>query len=127
MTAFPKKKRIVDEGLLETVRALPCMACALKDPRGARAAIDEGTSRSHPHHLITVKNHGNDVAENVIPLCPPHHRMVHDKGLIWFSQEFPIIEAWLVSAGWAKDWEEDPFDGGYNFKGWIAPACTRAS
>jgi hypothetical protein len=98
-----KPKRIVDEELLETVRQLPCLACASIDPDGARAALHDDGIRSHPHHLYSRGAGGNDVPENLMPLCFNHHRMVHSKGLSVMAYYHPVIKNWLISAGWTEN------------------------
>lgn len=85
-----KKERIVDLELLETVRNLPCMACQ-KSPR------------SHPHHIKTVKSGGDDVAENVVALCPAHHVEIHSKGIDHMANKYPLFFDWLFVAGWVKN------------------------
>ncbi len=96
-----KKKRHVDEELLETVRSLPCMACLSE--AGSLDGFLADTTRSHPHHLITRGAGGGDVATNVMPLCQKHHQMVHRRGLYYMSQMYSLIPNWLQAAGWSFD------------------------
>jgi hypothetical protein len=95
-----KPCRVVDEDLLETVRNLPCMACADKDPHGAYEAVFENQVRSHPHHLITRGSGGHDLPWNVIPLCVKHHQEIHNVGIGVVAQRYKTVFDWLVGAEW---------------------------
>lgn len=104
-----KKRRIVNEEVLETVRNLVCLACASLDPEAAREAIHDHGIRCHPHHLISKGAGGGDVPENILPVCFKHHSLVHAIGLGRFSQEFKVVHDWLEGAGWSFNgvtWEE---------------------
>lgn len=96
-----KQRRKVDPKLLENVRAIPCMAC-LSHAGSADAALEaiSGDFRSHPHHLISVKSGGPDVAENVMPLCPKHHSLIHQQGLDFVAEHFALVKRWLEAAQW---------------------------
>lgn len=94
-----KPKRIVDEALLDQVRALPCLACASRDPHGARSAIGEDWVRSHAHHVISRGAGGGDVPENVMPLCVEHHNQWHLYGKPYMRKEFAVIDVWMEIAG----------------------------
>lgn len=98
-----KPERTVNAELLETVRNLPCMACANSDPLGAYEAIHDHGIRCHPHHIITRKAGGNDVAENLLPLCFEHHREVHRIGLASFADKYKTVRDWLIAAKWMQD------------------------
>lgn len=80
MTAVPKKKRIVDEELLEKIRQLPC---AIKG-RLCTGDID-------PHHIKSRGAGGDDVEENLIPLCREHHTEIHQIGKIKFRSKYPHL------------------------------------
>jgi hypothetical protein len=92
-----KIRRIVDESLLEEVRRLPCLAHACQDPRVALEAIGEGVTRSHPHHVVSRGAGGDDVASNVMPLCPACHQEVHTIGMRAMREKYPIIDAWMAA------------------------------
>lgn len=81
-----KKKRITNEELLDHVRSLPCMAC-LRVPC------------AEVHHVTTVKAGGNDVPENLMPLCHEHHMEVHQGGWNKAIKKYPAIKNWLEFAG----------------------------
>lgn len=46
------------------------------------------------HHID--ENHDNDDPQNLIPLCPNHHEMVHSK---WKDEVVPLIGP-LVESKW---------------------------
>jgi len=93
-----KRKRIIDETLLESVRKLPCLACI-----GGYVDARSYSGRVHPHHLISVKAGGPDIATNVAPLCPDHHRKIHEIGITEASKKWPVFRNWLDAAGWEYD------------------------
>jgi hypothetical protein len=70
---------------LETVRGLPCLCCR-------RSPCD-------PHHVTTRGAGGDDVAENLMPLCSEHHRLWHQKGPVYLFTTFPAVRFWLEAAG----------------------------
>lgn len=94
-----KKVRVVDKELLEHVRNLPCLGCASLDPEAAYAAVFENEVRSHPHHVISRGHGGDDTATNLLPLCFRHHREIHDRGMAAMAERYPVIRAWLITAG----------------------------
>lgn len=81
--------RIENESLIRFVKTLPCIACGITG------------EMVHAHHVKSKGSGGDDVAENLIPLCFEHHRMVHDVGLLMMSSRFPSVNSWLNSAGWS--------------------------
>jgi hypothetical protein len=83
--AFPKTPRIVNIELIETVRGLPCMGC--------------GEKPSDAHHITTRAAGGDDVPENLIPLCRAHHSMWHQMGAAYMVSKFPCVKHWLKGAG----------------------------
>lgn len=97
-----KPKRKIDQALLESVRELPCMACLslAESEDEARSAVDDNRIRSHPHHLISVKAGGPDIAQNVMPLCHEHHRMIHSDGIEFLASECSLVKRWLEAAHW---------------------------
>ncbi len=84
---FPKRKRIVDEELLETIRTLPCIVC--------RTESISQPSPTQPCHVTSRGAGGDDVAENVIPMCFTHHRMQHDKGWGHMVKSFNGVRTWM--------------------------------
>lgn len=81
-----KRKRIVDEKLLEEIRTFPCLAC-LKTPC------------AEVHHVTTVKAGGDDVPTNLMPLCHEHHMEVHQGGWLKAMGKYPRVRRWLEAAG----------------------------
>lgn len=79
-----KTKRIVDLPLLESIRKNSrCVVCGDRYP--------------DPHHVKSKKSGGDDVRENLMPLCRLHHRECHDKGLTKFSSKYEKSKFWLLS------------------------------
>jgi len=44
-----------------------------------------------PHHIKTQGAGGTDKPENLLRLCCNCHRLIHDKGDIWFIRAFPWV------------------------------------
>lgn len=84
--------RIICQALLDTVRSLPCLGC-YREPGG------------EAHHVTTVKNGGDDVAANVMPLCHQCHMRWHGLGPGWMIENCPAVAEWLRLAG-----RQDVFD-----------------
>lgn len=87
-------KRIVDRELIEFIKKeCPCLACG-------RQPVDA-------HHVKSQGSGGNDVVENLMPLCREHHSFgidcVHSLGLNRFVLKFPAAQHWLLTAGWEFD------------------------
>jgi hypothetical protein len=49
------------------------------------------------HHVTTRGAGGSDVAENVMPLCPEHHREWH-MGISPMLEKYPSVVYWLELA-----------------------------
>ena len=94
-----KRPRIVNEELLAVVRTLPCLACSERHPGLAIDSISDGYSQSQPHHVTSRGAGGDDVAENLMPLCMWHHIEIHKIGLSSMSDRYPTIKRWLILAG----------------------------
>lgn len=84
---FTKEKRIFDLKLIEKTRKMPCTACGKRGP-------------SDPHHIKSKKSGGDDIPQNLMPLCREHHTMVHKIGLFTFSQKFDQVSVFLVEHSW---------------------------
>lgn len=94
-----KTVRIVNEQLLETVRRLPCMACASQEPKEARrAVIEDYNCGSDAHHVISKGAGGGDTPDNVMPLCRMHHQLWHSQGRTWMCERYVGVKHWLESA-----------------------------
>lgn len=86
--------RIVNRDLIEYIKKnLPCMSCG-------RYGVDA-------HHVKPQGSGGDDVPENLMPLCREHHTMglenVHNMGLNRFIKRFESAKNWLVNSGWEYD------------------------
>lgn len=83
MNPVPKKKRIVDKELKIKISGKPCQACRRYPP-------------SDPHHVTTVGAGGDDVPENLIPLCRVCHQEWHKSGPTIMVKKYPSIMDWVV-------------------------------
>jgi hypothetical protein len=100
---FPDRR---DEVHLDHVRQL---ACLIRGKRG-RLLVWRGVhpnrreewqdvthfcdGPSQAHHAVSKARGGHD--RDCAPLCPSAHRLLHDKGRIWFAQTFgvdPVAES----------------------------------
>lgn len=81
-----KQKRLIDLELIEMVKTLPCIACR---------AVPCGDA----HHVSTRGARGNDVANNLLPICRKHHTMIHAIGNKKMCEKYPSIRTWLELAG----------------------------
>lgn len=62
-------------------------------------AFYDNRVRSHPHHVISKKSGGDDVATNLCPLCPLHHREIHNQGIRAMCEKYPVVKNWMVANG----------------------------
>lgn len=85
-----KKRRIVDDALREFVAALECVGC--------------GKKPSEPAHIKSKGAGGDDVFENLLPLCADCHRMgpnaQHRVGWATFLASRPTARFALWERGW---------------------------
>jgi hypothetical protein len=82
-----KKKRIVNEKLLESVREKPCCICG-KPPR------------SEASHIKSIGAGGDDIEWNVLPKCRVHHHEWHQMGVLSFCRKHSLFTILLISLGW---------------------------
>ena len=80
-----KPRREVNQDLVEFVRTLPCIACALPGP-------------NHAHHVQTRGAGGGDTWNNLMPLCADHHGAWHQNPSR-FIRKFPSVYTWLFEGG----------------------------
>lgn len=80
-----KKERIQNPKLLEQVRRKPCVVCK-KVP-------------SDPHHVTTRGAGGDDVPDNLMPLCHRHHVEWHQIGPSKMVMQYAGVHYWLVANG----------------------------
>lgn len=72
----PKPKRIVNNKLIKEVRKQPCAIC------GTRIGIDV-------HHIISRGAQGDDVPDNLLPLCRRDHQTLHQYGISKMIERYP--------------------------------------
>ena len=81
-----KKRRIKNPDLLEESRSWPCIICGTKDETMA-------------HHIKTVGSGGDDIIDNLLPICIYHHRFslknCHNTGLKYLSDIYPEVKQWF--------------------------------
>jgi 5-methylcytosine-specific restriction endonuclease McrA len=80
-----KPKRIVNEKLLAEIRKLNCIGCGR---RGAEA-----------HHVTTRGSGGDDVPDNLMPLCRICHTKIHQIGTSKMAEKHSGVKHWLMSHG----------------------------
>lgn len=80
-----------DEEYLAAIRELPCLACGVY-------------GISEAHHVKTRRTHGDD-PQNLIALCPEHHRAHNGwHGGQWsFLRAYPHVVEHLEALGWEVD------------------------
>lgn len=86
MAANPKNKRIVNEALLDKIRAMDCAACGVPGP-------------SDPAHIRSRGAGGHDEWNNVLPLCRPCHTLQHSRGFVKMIAHFPKLASELRARG----------------------------
>jgi hypothetical protein len=72
---IPKPRRIKDSQLLTEVRGSPCCICGRP---------------ADPAHIKSRGSGGNDVPENIVPLCRVHHTLQHALGWKRFTEKYPV-------------------------------------
>lgn len=86
----PEKGRgIIDFIPFKTTREKKCEIC--------------GFSEWDTHHIIDLRDGGDHCDENIILLCPNHHRLVH-RGKLQLSQKGKICSAYYVIQEFATFW-----------------------
>lgn len=83
-----KPNRIVDRELTRAYEKIPCICCVPGEQLGDTCG----------HHLTTKGRFGDDVVENLMPLCKAHHTEIH-MGLTKMIQKYPTVLYWLEAAG----------------------------
>ncbi len=78
---FPKPKRVKNPSLIKRIANEPCLICS-KWP-------------SDPHHITTRGAGGDDVGNNLMPLCHLHHVEWHQVGVSKMVHQYPDIAVWL--------------------------------
>lgn len=86
---FQKSKRLENRALLDTYHSKRCLACNRRD--------------CDPAHIKTRGSGGDDVWDNVIPLCRIHHTEQGQIGWFDFVEKFPNVGLHLSALGWTFD------------------------
>lgn len=97
-----RQRRIVDQELLKTVSKLWCVCCpppSDEDRQWIVDNIDQAPRRCDPHHVISRGASGDDIPENVVPLCIEHHQEIHRIGAVSLAGKYRGFSRWLDGAG----------------------------
>ena len=81
-----KKKRIQNRRLLDSYHLMRCCEC--------------GREGCDPAHAKSKGSGGDDIKENVIPLCRKHHTEQHKIGVVTFAKKYPKVMMWYLTNGW---------------------------
>ena len=78
-----KPKRIKDPMLINSMRGDPCLVC--------------GKPCDGPHHVKSVESGGDDVEDNLAPLCNfGHHQEIHNIGRVSFARKYEKFYDWCI-------------------------------
>lgn len=80
-----KKLRIKDRKLLKSVKETRCVLCGYP---------------SDPCHIKSVGSGGDDVPDNLLPMCRYHHSVQHQLGWVVFVGKNPKVADILEEKGW---------------------------
>jgi 5-methylcytosine-specific restriction endonuclease McrA len=83
---LPKPKRIVNREVLDQVKRLRCAGCAKYPP-------------SDPAHIRSVGAGGDDVWDNLLPLCRECHNLQHSAGWKFLIMKREQIKYELILRG----------------------------
>lgn len=86
MTEVPKPKRIEDKELVRSYHTKRCVICRKYAP--------------DPAHIKTRGSGGDDVPENILPLCRNHHSEQGQKGFKYMVTKYPLLVKQLAARGW---------------------------
>lgn len=87
MISLFKRKRKINEDVLQQVRDMRCLVC--------------NTTPCDPCHIRSRGAGGDDDLNNLMPLCRACHRLQHAVGLVRFARTHGAVK----DALWAKGWE----------------------
>jgi predicted restriction endonuclease len=82
-----KPSRIRDDKLRKNYHTMRCVVCS-------RHGCD-------PCHIKSKGAGGDDVPENMMPLCRIHHTEQHKIGWVTFAKKYPQVANWLLAHGWS--------------------------
>lgn len=60
-------------------------------------------NKATPAHIKGRGAFGDDLADNMIPLCGGHHTEQGQCGFNTFVDRYPIVRVWLIQRGWEFD------------------------
>lgn len=80
-----KPKRVQNRSLLNEVKQRRCLVCG---------------GYSDPCHVRSRGAGGDDVVDNLLPLCRSHHTEQHKRGWVGFCEKYPSVELHLNDLGW---------------------------
>lgn len=83
---FEKTKRIKNKKLMRSYEYMACLVCNLRLSCAA--------------HAKSQGSGGDDVKENLKPLCKKHHSEEHNIGSITFAEKYQSVMNWYLSNGW---------------------------
>ena len=81
-----KLARIIDRKLLDSFHLKSCIVC--------------GKRGCDPCHIMSVGAGGDDVLDNLMPLCRLHHTEQHQIGLYSFVMKYRGLTQYLKVKGW---------------------------
>jgi len=81
-----KKKRIKNRELLDKYHIMRCVAC--------------GVFGCDPAHIKSRGSGGDDLPENLFPLCRIHHTEQGQIGIATFTMKYDTVETYLENLGW---------------------------
>lgn len=79
--------RIKNKELCESYRFKPCLVCG-------------NPNEVCGHHIKSKGSGGDDIDENLMPLCFNHHTEIHQIGLNKFIKKYGNVKWYLLERGW---------------------------
>jgi len=79
--------RITNKELCESYREKPCVVCGTQNEVCG-------------HHIRTKGSGGDDIEENLIPLCFQHHTEIHQIGLTRFCKKYSNAKWFILGMKW---------------------------
>lgn len=83
---FQKIKRKIDLKLLKSYKLKPCVIC--------------DSTPSDPCHIKSVGSGGNDLTNNLLPMCRSHHIEQHKVGMIKMMDKYDRLYEHMLALGW---------------------------
>jgi hypothetical protein len=81
-----KKTRIEDKAILHSFYTRHCIVC--------------GVRGCDPAHIKTKGSGGDDIENNLMPLCRKHHSEQHATGIVSFINKYPSVKLYIEMKGW---------------------------